>query len=115
MTLITLEHVESQTEDLLNSVLGSVRDLRKELEDLKERVRSSDGAVTAQGAKTVTQAVSLLETCQKVENRLVECRTKHAGIAHGGYSLDLERARATIGSKLDRLRCTPPVLNIHAR
>ncbi|MEP2641713.1 hypothetical protein [Roseobacter sp.] len=106
MTLITLEHVESQTEDLLKSVIGSVRDLRKELEDLRKRVRDTDGAVTAQGSKTVTQAVSLLETCQKVENRLVECQSKHAGIAHGGYALDLERARATIGSKLDRLRCT---------
>ena len=85
MTLITPEHVESQTEDLLNSVIGSIRDLRKELEDLKERVRATDGAVTAQNSKAVTQAASLLETCQKVENRLVECRTKNAGIAHGGY------------------------------
>ncbi|MGZ2257627.1 hypothetical protein [Roseobacter sp. A03A-229] len=108
MTLITPEHVESQTEDLLNSVLGSIRDLRKELEDLRERVRTSDGAVTAQSTKTVTQAATLLETCQKVENRLVECRSKHAGIAQGGYALDLEKARATIGRKLDRLRITRP-------
>ncbi len=108
MTLITPEHVESQTEDLLNSVIGTIRDLRKELEDLKERVRETDGAVTAQDSKAVTQAASLLETCQKVENRLVECRTKHAGIAHGGYALDLERARASIGCKLARLRCPRP-------
>ncbi|MCV3271144.1 hypothetical protein [Roseobacter sinensis] len=108
MTLITPEHVEAQTENLLNSVLGSVRDLRDELEALKERVRRSDGAVSAQSAKSLTQVVSLLETCQKVENRLVECRSKHAGIAHGGYALDLEKARDTIGSKLDRLRATRP-------
>lgn len=106
MTLITPELVESQTEDLLNSVIGSIQDLRNELEALKERVREADGAVTVQGAKSVTQAVSLLETCQKVENRLVECRSKHAGIVRGGYALDLERARASIGCKLDRLRCT---------
>ncbi|GFE49881.1 hypothetical protein So717_16340 [Roseobacter cerasinus] len=106
MTLITPEHVESQTEDLLNSVLGSIRDLRKELEGLKERVRATDGAATAQGSKTVMQAASLLETCQKVENRLVECRSKHAGIAQGGYALDLEKARATICGKLDKLRAT---------
>lgn len=108
MTLITPELVESQTEDLLNSVIGSIKDLRNELQDLKERVRETDGAVTTQGSKTVTQAVSLLETCQKVENRLVECRSKHAGIVRGGYALDLERARASIGCKLDRLRCTRP-------
>ncbi|WP_299962027.1 hypothetical protein [uncultured Roseobacter sp.] len=108
MTLITPEHVELQTEDLLNSVIGTIRDLRKDIEALRERVRASDDAVTAQGSKTVSHAVTLLETCQKVENRLVECRTKSAGIAHGGYALDLERARASIGCKLARLRCTRP-------
>jgi hypothetical protein len=106
MTLITPELVASQTEDLLNSVITSVQDLRKEIEDLKEQVRTGDGLATANGSKTVTHAASLLETCQKVENRLVECRSKTAGIARGGYALDLERARAEIGCKLDRLRCT---------
>jgi hypothetical protein len=105
MTLITPELVASQTEDLLNSVIISVRDLRKEIEDLKQQVRTGE-AIATNGSKTVTQAVSLLETCQKVENRLVECRSKHAGIARGGYALDLEKARAEIGCKLDRLRCT---------
>ena len=106
MTLITPKLVESQTEDLLNSVIGSVQELRQELENLKERVRSSDGYETTSSTKAVTSATSLLETCQKVENRLAECRNKSAGIARGGYALDLEKARADIGCKLDRLRCT---------
>jgi hypothetical protein len=106
MTLLTPELVASQTEDLLNSVIGSIQDLRKEIEDLREQVRTGEGPTATNGNKTVTQAVSLLETCQKVENRLVECRSKTAGIARGGYALDLERARAEIGCKLDRLRCT---------
>lgn len=108
MTLITPELVASQTEDLLNSVIGSIQDLRKELESLKQQVRTGEDPEAPRAMKQVTQTVSLLETCQKVENRLVECRSKHAGIAQGGYALDLEKARADIGCKLDRLRCTHP-------
>ena len=106
MTLLTPEHVASETENLLNSVIGSIKDLRQEIEDLKEKVRVGEGLETTQGSKTVSSATSLLKTCQEVENRLVECRKKSAGIAHGGYALDLERARTEIGCKLARLRCT---------
>ena len=106
MTLMTPEHVASESQDLLNSVIGSIKDLRKEIEDLKEKVRAGDDLNATQTTKTVTHAATLLKTCQEVENRLVECRSKSAGIARGGYALDLERARADIGCKLDRLRCT---------
>lgn len=106
MTLLTPEHVASETENLLNSVIGTIKDLRQELEDLKEKVRAGENFENTQGSKTVSSATSLLKTCQEVENRLVECRSKSAGIAKGGYALDLERARVEIGCKLDRLRCT---------
>ena len=104
MTLLTPEHVASDTENLLNSVIGSIKDLRQELEDLREKVRLGEGLEKTQDSKTVSSTVSLLKTCQEVENRLVECRSKSAGIAKGGYALDLERARSEIGCKLDRLR-----------
>ncbi len=106
MTLLTPEHVASETENLLNSVIGSIKDLRQEIEDLKEKVRDGEGLEQTKSSKTVSSATSLLKTCQEVENRLVECRSKSAGIAKGGYALDLERARTEIGCKLDRLRCT---------
>ncbi|WP_298836401.1 hypothetical protein [uncultured Roseobacter sp.] len=106
MTLYTPEHVAALSEDLLKSVIGSVKDLRKELEDLRQKVSAGEAVQTTQGSKTVASATSLLRTCQEVENRLVECRSKSAGIAQGGYALDLEKARADIGCKLDRLRCT---------
>ncbi|WP_052304789.1 hypothetical protein [Roseobacter litoralis] len=77
-----------------------------EIEDLKERVRAGEGLEKTQNSRTVASATTLLKTCQEVENRLVEYRSKSAGIARGGYALDLERARAEIGCKLDRLRCT---------
>jgi hypothetical protein len=106
MTLLTPEHVASETENLLNSVIGSIKDLRLEIEDLKDRVRRGEGLEKTQSSRTVASATTLLKTCQEVENRLVECRSRSAGIAKGGYALDLERARAEIGCKLDRLRCT---------
>ncbi len=106
MTLTTPEHVESETENLLNAVIGTIRDLRNELEDLKERVRAGESLEVAQESRKVASATSLMKTCLEVENRLVECRSKSAGIAQGGYALDLERARAEIGCKLARLRCT---------
>ncbi|MEM9577241.1 MAG: hypothetical protein AAF999_09520 [Pseudomonadota bacterium] len=106
MTLLTPEHVESETENLLNSVIGTIKDLRQELEDLKDKVRSGEDLEQTQGKRTVSSAAALLKTCQEVENRLVECRSKSAGIAKGGYALDLERARVEIGCKLDRLRGT---------
>ena len=106
MTLLTPEHVASDTQDLLNSIIGSIKDLRNEIEDLKEKVRAGEGLEKTQNSRTVASATALLKTCQEVENRLVECRSKSAGIARGGYALDLERARAEIGCKLARLRCT---------
>ena len=106
MTLQTVETVSSETESLLNSVIGTIQDLRAELEALKDRVREGDGLEPTKDSKTVATAKTLLRTCQDVENRLVECRSKSAGIAQGGYALDLERARAEIGCKLHRLRCT---------
>ncbi|QJF51511.1 hypothetical protein [Roseobacter ponti] len=106
MTLLTQEHVASQSEDLLNSVIGSIKDLRKEIEDLKEKVSAGEGLDTTKDSRTVASARALLKTCQEVENRLVECRSKSSGIARGGYALDLEKARLEIGCKLDRLRCT---------
>ena len=106
MTLTTAIDEASEAQSRLNSVIDSVKELRQELEALKERVKTEEGWDGAQNNKKVTSATALLLTCQNVENRLVECRSKSAGIAQGGYALDLERARAEIGCKLDRLRCT---------
>jgi hypothetical protein len=106
MTVLTPEHVVFDTENLLQSVVGSIRDLRHEIESLREKARAGEKLDNASNNKTVAEAKSLLRTCQEVENRLVECSRQTAGIAKGGYALDLEKARADIGCKLDRLRTT---------
>jgi antitoxin (DNA-binding transcriptional repressor) of toxin-antitoxin stability system len=106
MTVITPEsaETEAEAEELLTSVMVSVRALRTELDDLRRRVRSGEFVNTTGDSKTITSAVSLLETCQKVENRLAEYRKTAAGIARGNYALDLDQARVGIGRALDRLR-----------
>ncbi|MDW4496823.1 hypothetical protein R5H30_02430 [Sulfitobacter sp. D35] len=104
MTIITPDVAAADTEDLLNSVFDSVRDLRRELQDLKQRVRTGKDLDKTGDGKTLASAIGLLETCQKVENRLAECRNKSRGIVQGDYALDLDKARADIAGKLDRIR-----------
>ena len=60
MTLLTPEHVASETEDLLNSVIGSIKDLRLEIEDLKEKVRAGESLEKPQNSRTVASATTLL-------------------------------------------------------
>ncbi|MGB7244140.1 MAG: hypothetical protein WBC93_18900 [Sulfitobacter sp.] len=106
MTLITPEQAAADAEDLLASVQDTIRALRKEIESLATRVHTGEEFDAAKTSRTVNATTGLLATCQKVEHTLGECRRTQAGIAHGGYALDLEKARAEIGCKLDRLRCT---------
>jgi len=104
MTLITPEENLSHTAELLLSLQGSVRDLRNKTEDLMKRIQAGEDADLVSGSKQLAAADGLLRACQKVETNLVEQRNRQAGIAQGGYGLDLERARFEIGCRLARLR-----------
>jgi cell division septum initiation protein DivIVA len=104
MTLITPDERTSRTEELLQSLLRSVSDLRQELEDLTQRVQAGEDADMQYGTRQVQAVDGLVRACQKVEASLVEQQNKAAGIAQRGYALDLERARSEIGCRLARLR-----------
>ncbi len=104
MTLMTAETQTAHSEELLSAVTDTVRDLRRELESLRERIRTQERVTPSADKQAVKSAVDLLRTCQDVENRLAKFRETQAGIAKGGYALDLDAARADIGRKLDRLR-----------
>ena len=101
---MTTETEGSQSEELLGAVANTVRDLRRELESLRARIQSEDRVETTSDKQTLKSALSVLSTCTDVENRLAKFREAQAGIARGGYALDLDAARADIGRKLDRLR-----------
>ncbi|QBF32279.1 hypothetical protein [Thalassococcus sp. S3] len=104
MALITPDERVSRTEDLLHSVQGSLRSLRKELEGLIEQAQAGEVTDYAEGKRQVSLAEGLVRTCQKVEASLVELENRQLGIAQGGYALDLNVARFEIGCRLGRLR-----------
>lgn len=109
MTMITPEQEMARTEELFASVVAHLSDLRREIESLKDKAKSGEDVSLTAVKQTAQQTADAIGRCHKVETLLNECRNRQAGIAKGGYALDLERARAEIGCKLDRLRrCRNP-------
>jgi len=104
MTLITLDEQISRTADLLRSLEESLCNLRQQAEDLATRIETGEDVNLAKGSKQVAQVSGLIRSCQKVEEQFVEHHNRQAGIARGGYALDLEEARSEIGCRLARLR-----------
>ncbi len=104
MTLITPEERISRTADLLRSLENSIRELRNAAEDLRQRLAAGEDVDLAGTSKQLGQVDGLIRSCQKVETSFVEHHYREAGIAQGGYALDLERARSEIGCRLARLR-----------
>ena len=104
MTLITPEERMSRTAELLQSLEVSIRGLRQAAEDLRKRIETGEDADLASSARQLGQLEGLIRSCQKVETSFVEQCHRQAGIAQGGYALDLERARSEIGCRLARLR-----------
>ncbi|MGJ8628351.1 MAG: hypothetical protein ACSHXB_15430 [Sulfitobacter sp.] len=104
MTMITPEQEIADSEELLCSLKNAISDLRREIESLKEQVLSGEDINETAATKVVGKVTSMVGTCAKVETYLNDCRNRQAGIARGGYALDLAKARDQIGGKLDRLR-----------
>jgi hypothetical protein len=104
MTIVTLEEDVARSAEHLESLLRRVAEYRRHVERAIERTEEGlDVDETAvSNALSKIQAVAL--SCNKAEKTLHECRREQAGIAQGSYALDLGKARADIGCKLDRLR-----------
>ena len=95
----------AQAEAMFASVQRSLAELREALESLKVQATTGEEIDVIVTSKTVSQLSETVARCQKAGLILNDCRNKQAGIARGGYALDLDQARADIGCKLDRLRC----------
>lgn len=96
----------AHAEAMFASVQRSLAELREALESLKEQAITGGEIDATTASKTVLQLSETVGRCQKAGLILNDCRNKQAGIARGGYALDLDKARADIGCQLDRLRCT---------
>lgn len=109
MTKITPEKEVALTEDRLLSLMELIGELRHTIEDLKREAKAGGDIDSAETAKRLNQFNTAVLACNKAETTLDECRNKQAGIARGGYALDMDQARADIGCKLDQLRrCGDP-------
>jgi hypothetical protein len=104
MTMITPEEEIAHGTEVLNALYESVRALRREIEELAKQAQLGENLNETDVAKPLRNVHGLVALCAKAESNLYECRSKQAGIAKGGYALDLDQARADIGCKLDRLR-----------
>ncbi|MBI6630422.1 hypothetical protein [Pontibaca salina] len=110
MTLITPEERIHRTAELLASLEDSIRDLRRQAEDLSRQLQAGEDADLVTGTRRVAAVEALLRTCQKVEASLVEQQQqRQAGNIQGGQALDLVQARLEVGCRLARLRaCCDP-------
>ena len=104
MTMITLEHRIQLETNTLHALWEEVAELREEVKAYKKRIKDAYGEDTDPKAPDVKCLTSLVRSCLDVEKNLAKCQQDRAGIGPCGYALDLDAARASIGSKLDRLR-----------
>ncbi|MEW9918554.1 hypothetical protein AB2B41_02985 [Marimonas sp. MJW-29] len=103
MTTVTQDQEIARGEELLDTLRDAVTALRRDIEEQTDRVQSGETNVT-EVKITLNKLREMMGYCAKMEVFLNDCRSKQAGIATGGYALDLDRARVEIGCKLDRLR-----------
>ena len=96
----------AHAEAMFASVQVTLAELREALENLKNQAKSGEEIDATQTSKTFIQLTDAVGRCQKAGMILNDCRNKQAGIARGGYALDMEKARVDIGCKVDRLRCS---------
>jgi hypothetical protein len=91
-------------EDLLETTIGSLRDLAKQIENLKKQIQSGEDADLKTAGAQLTSLDAWMRNYVTTENRLAELRRKHRGPDDGGLALDLNRARFEIGCRLARIR-----------
>jgi len=105
MTLITPEHMTAETDELYLSLKEEVSGLRRQLEAQRKRAFSGEEIDATAVSKTVQQCTEAIGRCHKAEIHLNELQSKRAGIAQGGYALDLDAAKNKVRCALDNLRC----------
>ena len=109
MMTVTQEQDTQRGQEILDTLSDQITALRREIEDMIEQAQSGETAAETDAKKVVQRLRDLVGQYVKAEIYLNECKSKQAGVAQGGYALDLDRARVEIGCKLDRLsRCGRP-------
>ena len=104
MTLNPPDQDIADDEDLLKTTIGSIRDLARQIENLKKQIQSGEDADLKTAAAQLSSLDAWMRNYVTTENRLAELKRKHRGPDDGGLALDLDRARFEIGCRLARIR-----------
>lgn len=99
------EDLRAQAEELRLQL----RETRGEWQEYRGRLAAGDIANVSEVKASLKQVSEIIRLVLILENRIDEQRKTDAGIAKGGYALDLDTARTEIRCRLDRLRrCGDP-------
>ncbi len=103
MSLITLEDRLSDLERDRDAIAETLRSIRDELHDLRERVESGALGDRAEASRLLADVRYWLKAARETEAEIKIIRKEKAGIAHD-YAIDLERARDDVRCRIYRLR-----------
>ncbi|SMC42462.1 MULTISPECIES: hypothetical protein [Primorskyibacter] len=103
MTLITPEEGFAELENVAREVREELREARKDLQDLRQRVRTGEVGTETEGLKILAYVRSMLKAASETEAQLAKAQRDRAGIVRD-YAIDFDAARSEIGCRLDRLR-----------
>ncbi len=104
MTLITADTQSAATQELLQTFLARIRDLRIVIDGLNQRAADGEDIDLAMAQKLLSPSEGLVKTCLKLEANFADQKNRELGIAQGGYAIDVDKARFEIGCRLARLR-----------
>ncbi|WP_238364365.1 hypothetical protein [Mesobacterium pallidum] len=92
-----------------NELRLQLRETRGEWQEYRDRLHAGEVAGVSEVKASLRQVSELIRLVLILENRIDEQRKADAGVARGGYALDLDAARTEIRCRLDRLRrCGDP-------
>ena len=106
MTLVTPGADDLGLDELFGSVQRQIKELRHDLESLKEEMKAGEEFETRTAKEALTRLKGLVSQCTGLEQTLAKCRNEELGIARGGVAFDFEVARSEIESALNRIRDT---------
>ncbi|ETX28279.1 hypothetical protein [Roseivivax isoporae] len=103
MSLITPQDRMAELEADRNAIAEIVRTIRIELTQLRARAVNGELGNPTEAVKVLADVKFWLRAARETELELQKMNKERAGIAHD-YAIDLDRARADLRCRLDRLR-----------
>jgi hypothetical protein len=104
MILTTEAEDSSLLDEEIASIARQLREMRHDLEDFQASLAAGDLEEAREAGKAVSSIKQWIRLAIEAEMLLATRRRNSAGIARGGYALDLDAARREIAARLDRLR-----------